>query len=54
MKITSRAKLYGLVRDASGRPKIDGDPRLLPDEIKEKMTAQEYFEAIERWNDGNA
>ena len=37
-------KGYGLVRDADGKPVIDGDPYLLAQEIKDLLTDQEYLD----------
>lgn len=39
-----KVKLYGLVRDKDGKPKIDGDPRDLPPQIKAMLTRQEKRE----------
>jgi hypothetical protein len=33
-----KKQLFGLVRDATGRPKVDGDPRDLPPQIKAMLT----------------
>jgi hypothetical protein len=34
---------YGLVRDKDGNPKID-DPATLPQQIKDMLTDEEYFQ----------
>lgn len=34
-------KIYGLVRDKDGNPKIDGDPRDLHPEIQALLTEEE-------------
>ena len=36
--------MYGLVRDKNGKPKIDGDPRDLPEQIRAMLTPQERQE----------
>ena len=36
-------KGFGLVRDKNGKPKID-DPETLPQQIKDMLTDEEYFE----------
>jgi len=43
VSVTARVvpKMYGLVRDKDGNPKIDGDPRNLDPRIKELLTADE-------------
>jgi len=35
------------VRDKNGKPKIDGDPRKLPQQIIQMMTDSEFAVAIE-------
>lgn len=40
----AKVQAFGLVRDANGKPKIDGDPRDLPDQIKAMLTPQERQE----------
>jgi len=49
MNPTARPKYKGylLVRDASGKPKIDGDPRKLPQQIIQMMSDSEFAQAIE-------
>lgn len=39
--LTPKAKLYALVRDRNGVPKIDGDPNDLPEPIKAMLTEEE-------------
>lgn len=39
-----KVQLYGLVRDAAGKPKIDGDPKDLPEPIKAMLTPEEREE----------
>ena len=48
MSALPRAKVqaYVLVRDASGHPKIDGDPRALPESIKTALTKEEFSQAV--------
>lgn len=41
-KIKVKTKLFGLVRDQYGRPKIDGDPEKLPEAIKEMLTDEDW------------
>ncbi len=41
-------KGYGLVRDGDGKPVIDGDPYLLPQEIKDLLTDQEYLDIFKQ------
>lgn len=57
-KVKPRAMAYALVRDATGKPKIDGDPRELPDQIKAMMTDEEMVvavvEYVEEKANGNA
>lgn len=40
----SETRLYGLVRDKHGRPKIDGDPTQLPQELIALLTPAERAE----------
>ena len=47
-----RAEIYGLVRDKDGKPKIDGDPRKLPQPIKDMMSVLEYMQAIRDFEEG--
>jgi hypothetical protein len=49
MSNTRRPKFEGymLVRDKNGKPKIDGDPRKLPQQIIQMMSDSEFAEAIE-------
>lgn len=47
-------KGYFLVRGKDGRPKVDGDPRLLPEPIKQLMTDAEFAAAIEEWETNHA
>ena len=37
-------KLYGLIRDKDGKPKIDGDPRNLHPAISAMLTPEERAE----------
>lgn len=37
-------KFYGLVRDKDGKPKIDGDPNELPQNVKDLLTDDEKRE----------
>lgn len=46
-----KVKAHVLVRDANGRPKIDGNPQELPDEIKGALTQEEYAKAVERFKE---
>ena len=39
----AKFKGYGLVRDRNGKPRID-DPATLPQQIKDQLTDDEYFE----------
>lgn len=41
----AQVKIYALVRDAYGKPKIDGNPDDLHQSILEAMTPQEIIEA---------
>lgn len=41
-----QVKAFGLVRDKSGKPKIDGDPKKLPQPIKDAMTEAEFTLAV--------
>lgn len=36
-----KVTLFGLVRDKDGKPRIDGDPKKLTDEIKAMLTPEE-------------
>lgn len=49
-----QVSIFGLVRDASGRPKIDGDPRALPQPVKEMLTKSEYEDAIREYDDAHS
>jgi len=49
-----KPKGYFLVRDKDGKPKIDGDPRQLPQQIIELMTDSEFAQAIEEFEHANA
>jgi len=40
----AKVRAFVLVRDKFGKPKIDGDPKDLPDEIKAMLTASERKE----------
>lgn len=42
-----KTKAYMLVRDKNGKPKIDGDPRKLPQQIIQMMSDSEFSQAIE-------
>jgi len=42
--IKFKPKLYGLIRDSQGRPKIDGNPEDLSPEIKSLLTSAEKQE----------
>ena len=44
-------KAYMLVRDASGKPKIDGDPKSLPKSIKNMLTKEEMAEAVKMFKE---
>ena len=44
LKLKPKVKLYGLVRDANGLPKIDGDPNELHPAIKAMLTPEEREE----------
>lgn len=44
--VPPKAVIYGLVRDKDGKPKIDGDPRDLPEQIKEMMNVLEFTQAV--------
>ena len=48
---TPKIKAYALVRDANGVPKIDGDPRNMPNEIKDMLTPQELVDAVRRFEE---
>lgn len=48
--IKPRVQLYAIVRDAQGKPKIDGDPRKLNESIKGALTAEEYAEACAEYD----
>jgi len=41
---TPQVQMFGLVRDKNGKPKIDGNPRDLPEPIKDMLTAEERVE----------
>ena len=43
--------MFGLVRNANGRPRIDGDPRELPPEIVAMMAAEEYETACKEYDE---
>jgi hypothetical protein len=49
-----RPKGYFLVRDKTGKPKIDGDPRLLPQPIIQLMTDAEFAAAVEEYENANS
>jgi hypothetical protein len=40
---------YFLVRDKDGKPKIDGDPRHLPQPIIQMMSDSEFAQAVEEY-----
>jgi hypothetical protein len=40
----AKIQAYGLVRDANGKPKIDGDAQDLPEPIKQLLTPEERQE----------
>lgn len=44
--VPPKAVIYGLVRDKDGKPKIDGDPRDLPEQIKDMMNVLEFIQAV--------
>ena len=46
-----KVKAYALVRDSNGIPKIDGNPRDLPDEIKDMLTDEEFIEALRKFEE---
>ena len=45
----AEVKIYGLVRDRNGKPRIDGDPADLHPSIKAAMTDAEFNQACEEW-----
>lgn len=45
----AEVKIYGLVRDRTGKPRIDGDPADLHHSIKAAMTKAEFNQACEEW-----
>jgi hypothetical protein len=47
----NKAKLKGflLLRDKNGKPKIDGDPRNLPQGMIDLMTQEEFDTALEEY-----
>lgn len=47
-----KVKVFGLVRDKHGRPRVDGKPEDLPDEIKSLLTPEDW--AYLRGKHGNA
>lgn len=49
---TPKPQMYGLVRDKNGKPRIDGDPRELPQPIKDMMSVLEYMQAIRDFEEG--
>lgn len=49
-----KVKGYFIVRDKNGKPRIDGDPRKMPDGLKAGLTEQEYALAIKEYDDGIA
>lgn len=52
--VKPKLKGFGLIRDKNGKPRIDGDPRNLHPAIKELMTSEEYFRAIEEYENESA
>lgn len=46
----AKIEMYALVRDSSGKPRIDGDPRNLHQSIKDAMTAAEFQQALEDYD----
>lgn len=38
----AEARLFGLVRDKHGRPKVDGNPDDLPEPIKAMLSAEDW------------
>lgn len=40
--VKPRLACYGLVRDPQGRPKIDGNPHDLPQQIKDLLTPEDW------------
>ena len=54
--IAPKAKVtgYALIRDAMGKPRIDGDPRRLAKELIAMMSAKEFETACEEYDDANA
>jgi hypothetical protein len=39
-----------LVRDKNGKPRIEGDPRKLPAQIKQALTDEEYNLAVHEYD----
>jgi len=52
--LKAKPKGHFLVRDKDGKPRIDGDPRLLPQPIINLMTDAEFAAAVEEWELDNA
>lgn len=48
--IKPEVKIYAIVRDKAGKPKIDGDPRDLHWSIRQDMTQGEYEVACEEYD----
>jgi hypothetical protein len=42
----TKVEAYFLVRDSDGKPKIDGDPRKLPQQIIQAMSDSEFALAV--------
>ena len=49
--VKPRVKLFGLVRDANGKPRIDGDPRKLHEDIRQALTAEEFVQACKDYDE---
>jgi hypothetical protein len=49
MKNKVKVEAYFLVRDKNGKPKIDGDPRKLPQQIIQAMSDSEFALAVEEY-----
>lgn len=47
-----KLQMFGLVRDKDGRPKVDGDPEGLPEQIKAMLTPEDW--AYLRGKNGNS
>jgi len=49
MKSKPKIEAYFLVRDKNGKPKIDGDPRKLPQQIIQALSDSEFALAVEEY-----